>query len=214
MSIPETKQLKQWEGDFGKEYTDRNELTPESLDADYTSKYGITRSELNSEFLAGIPKNARILEVGCNVGNQLSALQKAGWNDLWGVEIGDYALEKARRQTTGINLVKSAAQDLPFKNGFFDLVFTSGVLIHIGPEHLPQALDEICRVSKRFVWGFEYYSEKREEINYRGNTDLLWKDDFKKAYLSRHPEFKLVKNRAVKYSESENRDEMFLIEKK
>lgn len=211
--MSEAKQLEQWTGDFGREYTDRNNLTLEQLEADYSAKYGVLRSALNAEFLAAMPKSARILEVGCNVGNQLLLLQKAGYRDLWGIDIGDYALEKAKTQTTGINLVKAAAQDIPFKDGFFDLIFTSGVLIHIRPADLPEALDEICRASKRFVWGFEYYAEKCEEINYRGNSDLLWKNDFKRVFLEKHPEFTLSKSRKLKYLDSENVDEMFLLER-
>ena len=47
-------------------------------------------------------------------------------------------------------------------SGEVKVVFTSGLLIHIHPDNLGKAIDEICRVSKRFVWGFEYYSETEE----------------------------------------------------
>ena len=71
-----TVQLEHWESDFGREYTDRNSLTPEALDDLYRKNYGVTRSELNQRFLADMPRDARILEVGCNEGNQLCALRR------------------------------------------------------------------------------------------------------------------------------------------
>ena len=43
-------------------------------------------SELNQRFLADIPRNARILEVGCNEGNQLCALQEMGFQNLYWIE--------------------------------------------------------------------------------------------------------------------------------
>ena len=66
----ETKQIREWRGDFGREYTDRNTLDPAALDLLWQNNYGVTRTALNRKFLEGIPKDAKILEVGCNVGNQ------------------------------------------------------------------------------------------------------------------------------------------------
>lgn len=208
-----TKQMSQWESDFGTQYTERNKMTLDQLDAMYSKQFGVTRTQLNHEFLAGISKDARILEVGCNVGNQLANLQKLGFNDLWGIEISEYALEIAKKQYDKLNVVHASAFDIPFKDGVFDLVFTSGVLIHISPKDLNKALDEIYRTAKKYVWGFEYFSEKLEEINYRGNTDLLWKNNFAKLYLARHAGLKLLKEKKLKYAGEDKYDQMFLLEK-
>jgi len=208
-----TQQMKQWEGGFGTDYTERNKVTLEQLDAAYAKQFGVTRTQLNQEFLAGINKDAKILEVGCNVGNQLANLQKLGFNDLWGLEISEYALEIAKKQYARLNVVHSSAFDIPFKDNFFDLVFTSGVLIHISPNDLPKAIDEIYRASRKYVWGYEYFAEKCEQINYRGNQDLLWKNNFAKSYLERHSNLKLLKEKKLKYSDSENIDSMFLLSK-
>ena len=72
----ETEQIHTWSGDFGREYTDRNTFTPSELDELYRRNYGVTRTALNQRFLADIPRDARILEVGCNMGNQLLILQQ------------------------------------------------------------------------------------------------------------------------------------------
>ena len=70
-----TEQIKEWAGKFGKEYTDRNLMSLDELDQLYIDKFGISRTELNKEFLDDL-KIGRILEVGCNVGNQLLLLKK------------------------------------------------------------------------------------------------------------------------------------------
>ena len=62
-----TFQEETWSGDFGKEYTDRNTFTPDEVDDLYIKNYGISRTQLNSEFLDNLELNL-ILEVGCNVG--------------------------------------------------------------------------------------------------------------------------------------------------
>ncbi len=206
-----------WKGEFGKKYFERNSQSVEELNSSYIKKYGVTRTVLNKEFLKGIPKDVKILEVGSNIGLQLMAIQKLGFNDLTGIEIFQEAIEKSKKITPGINTLKADAQDIPFKDNWFDLVFTSGVLIHIHPDNLSKVIDEICRVSKKFVWGFEYFSEKLQKINYRGNENRLWKTDFVKAYLERRPELELLKAKNVGYIEKEeinNVDSMFLFQKK
>jgi pseudaminic acid biosynthesis-associated methylase len=208
-----TKQLKKWDGDFGKQYTDRS-IYAKGLDTFYKGIWGIARSEMNKEFLSAIKKNiSNTLEVGSNVGYQLACLQSMGFNNLYGIEIQDYAVEKAKKITKGVNIIKGSAFDIPFKDGYFDMVFTSGVLIHIAPSDINAILDEIYRCSKRYIWGFEYYADEYTEINYRGNKDLLWKTNFCELYLKRFKDLTLVKEKKFGYIDNDNVDSMFLLEK-
>jgi SAM-dependent methyltransferase len=143
--LPDTEQIRTWSGDFGREYTDRNTFTPAQLDELYQRNYGITRSAINRRFLESIPRDARILEVGCNLGNQLLMLQSMGFTSLYGIEIQDYALHRAQGRLPAAVLRQASALAIPYAGRFFDLVFTSGVLIHIAPADLPLALGEIRR---------------------------------------------------------------------
>ena len=61
-----TKQAKIRLGAFAKPYLQRNLFNAKELDADYIAAYGVTRTQLNKEFLRTVPKDARILEVGAN----------------------------------------------------------------------------------------------------------------------------------------------------
>ena len=208
-----TKQMEEWAGKFGEEYTDRNLMSLDELDQLYTDKFGISRTELNKEFLDDLKIN-RILEVGCNVGNQLLLLKKMGYPNLWGIELQDYAVEIARKRTSGINIVKSSAFDIPFKDSYFDLVFTSGVLIHISPDDIDNALDEMYRCTKKYIWGTEYFSEEYTQVNYRGHSELLWKTNFAKLFLDRFPDLKLVREERYPYLEDKTLvDQIFLVKK-
>ncbi|MHA1934351.1 MAG: pseudaminic acid biosynthesis-associated methylase [Candidatus Thorarchaeota archaeon] len=204
-----TEQEKFWEGEFGDEYTIRN---AGDWDAFYKKQWGVTRTDLNSQFLSDLSKDARILEVGCNRAYQLQILQNQGFENLWGLEINTKALQMARENKT-LNLVEGSAFDIPFKNEFFDLVFTSGVLIHIAPEHLPNILDEIYRISKNYIWGFEYYSEKCVEIQYRGHKNRLWKNNFLKIWQDRFSDLIVLKQQKIPYLENDNIDMMYLLKK-
>ena len=208
-----TVQLGAWCGEFGHEYTMRSCLTPEQVDALWERNYGIARTELNRRFLGSIPADARILEVGCNIGNQLSLLQRLGYSNLYGVDVQDYALDIARSRLKDVNLTSASSFALPFEDDYFDLVFTSGVLIHISPRDLPAALDEIHRCAKSYIWGSEYYAPGVTEISYRGHSELLWKMDYARQYLARFADLELVLEQRLPYLENQNVDSMFLLRK-
>ncbi|MBN2564005.1 MAG: methyltransferase domain-containing protein [Phycisphaerae bacterium] len=202
-----------WEGDFGREYTDRNLYSAEELDATYERIFGLSRTAMNSECLGSLDRGARILEIGSNVGNQLLCLQAMGFANLYGIELQKYAVELSKKRTHAINIIQGSAFDLPFRDAFFDLVFTSGVLIHIRPADLKQVLKEIHRCSGGFIWGFEYWSPEVTEINYRGHKDLLWKADFAGIYLETFQDLELADMKRYSRQGTDLVDAMFLLKK-
>lgn len=208
-----TKQMKEWTGDFGKEYTDRNTLSLEGLELLYKECYGITRSKMNSEFIGDIDRAVKVLEVGTNTGEQLLCLQKAGFKYLYGIELQSYAIDLSKSRMKGINVIQGSALDIPFKTSSFDLVFTSGVLIHIAPDDISRVMDEMYRCTRQYIWGFEYYSDAYTRVPYRGYTNLMWKADFSKLFLDRFRDLRLVKSRHYKYGSNDNIDVMFLLQK-
>jgi len=208
-----TKQEKEWSGKFGKEYTDRNLMSLDEFDNLLRGRIGFSRTEQIDEFLSDLKLN-NILEVGCNVGNQLLLLQKKGFKNLYGIELNRYAVEKSKERTKGIDIIQGSAFNIPFKDSYFDLVFTSGVLIHISPRDINDVLDEIHRCSKKYIWGSEYFSEDYIEINYREHNELLWKTNFAKLYLDRFPNLQLSKERRYPYLEDKKLiDQVFLLKK-
>jgi pseudaminic acid biosynthesis-associated methylase len=176
----ETPQLALWRSDFGRAYTDRNDRDkPERVDA-------------WRRLLGGIVP-VRALEVGCNVGWNLVYLERLGISELYGIEPQPDAVERARQRRPRFNVLHGTACDLPFRDGLCDLVFTSGVLIHIAPGSLGDALDEIHRVSRRWIAAIEYDDPAEQEVRYRGHSGALWKRDHGAAWQARHPGLRLVR---------------------
>jgi pseudaminic acid biosynthesis-associated methylase len=211
-----TQQIEFWSGDFGRDYTVRNTMDQEAWNAMYLKNYGITRANMNNKFLHGFPKDFRILEVGSNTGHQLHALRQNGFTNLYGIELQFGAANLAQKLRKDIHVVQASGFEIPFEAGNFDLVFTSGVLIHIAPHDLPFIMGEIHRCSSRYIWGFEYYSERSREISYRGNTGVLWKADYASIFMKSFPDLTLIKKMFYPYideNENNNVDCMYLMEK-
>jgi pseudaminic acid biosynthesis-associated methylase len=162
-----SNELEAWKGTFGDQYTLRNSV-------EWQSRVGGFRS-----ILTGLSVG-RVLEVGCNRGHNLIALSEilGPEVELVGVEPNLSALHLARRSTDKAGFLAGTLYDLPFKPGYFDLVFTCGVLIHVPDEKLPTALGELDRVTSRYLLLMEYFSEQDEGLVYRGETGLLWKRNF------------------------------------
>jgi len=209
-----TEQEKKWKGDFGEKYIGRNIFTPAGLDKLYERMYGITAGRLNDEFIGSLDREAKILEVGTNVGNQLLYLHRMGFKNLYGVEINQLAVRKAKARIKSANIIEGSAFDIPFKDMYFDMVFTAGVLIHISPADIKRVIGEIYRVSRKYIWGREYYSEKYQEIAYRGQKDLMWKTDFPGIYKKTFPGLRTIKERKLTYKDNDNIDIMFLLRRR
>jgi pseudaminic acid biosynthesis-associated methylase len=212
--MTDTKQTDFWKSEFGKEYTDRSSHSAEDWDKFYLATWGKTKIEMNKDFLETISLDSKILEVGCNTGMQLNGLQRMGFKNLYGIELQPYAAEQAKKFTQNINILCGSGFDLPFKNNYFDVVCTNGVLIHISPNDLPKIMSEMYRTTKKYIWGFEYYSENITEINYRGHSNYLWKADYAAMFIKQFPDLKLIKKAMFPYVENpSNVDYMYLLEK-
>ncbi len=133
------------------------------------------------------------LEVGCNVGGNLRWVAGAlGAENVAGVDLNRSALDELERRVPGVTAVEAPGQELPFADGSFDLVFTAGVLIHVGPADLPAVTAEIVRCSRRFVLCAEYFAEEETEVPYRGERGALFRRDYGGLYAEAHPELTLV----------------------
>jgi pseudaminic acid biosynthesis-associated methylase len=174
---PEATRLENlWAGDFGDAYIARNAVLDER------------RATFWRSILASAPIR-NVLEIGCGQGGNLRPLsQVLEPGDVWGIDVNRVAIERARQNAPGTNAVHSIARSLPFRDGWFDLVFTMGVLIHQPEESLDGVMSEIVRCARRFVlWG-EYRSDHTEEVPYRGATGALFKRDYGAIYGSRFPD--------------------------
>ena len=187
MAQSNSKQIDTWTGDFGVAYLERNRLN-----ADLLRKRTMFFGKIAKILEGRAP--GKILEVGSNVGINLAAIRQVFDAELTAVEPFDAAREELTK--SGIlppgRIHKAVGKDLPFADGSFDLAFTSGVLIHVNPDDVAKTIDEVVRVSRRFVLCIEYFAPKQEEIIYHGQGGLLFRNDFGGIYMDRHPELELM----------------------
>lgn len=180
--------LKLWEGEFGDEYTERNRASYENLEA---------RRHLFLEIIGKAKEKVRsIAEIGAGCGANLRALRY-----LVGPTVALTAVEpnqSARNHMTndiaslGVSILSGSAGEIPLQDAAAELVFTSGCLIHIPPTRLGKAMDEIHRVSSRWIAAIEYFSPEITEVEYRGQRNVLWKADYGSLYLERFPDLRCV----------------------
>ena len=183
------KHLSIWRGTFGDAYTDRNEATTEYINS---------VAHAFEQILKKMPdmSPSSILEVGANIGINLRALNRLTDAQLFAVEPNQKARNRLVEDAVLPNnhIFDAAASNLPFDDHSIDLVFTSGVLIHISPEEIDSAYAEIYRVSARYILSLEYFSPTPEVKTYRGKDDLLFKRDYGSLWLDNYPDLILVDN--------------------
>ncbi len=127
-------------------------------------------------FFDRYPEIETVLEVGCGKGVNLKYMKDRAV--VSGVDINEQALARIPKD---IPTLQASAADLPFEDESFDLVFTSGVLIHAPEFELDLQMSEIVRVSKRYVLAMEY--DGNEVRGWRWITkDGLWSRDYGGIY--------------------------------
>lgn len=174
----ETDQVRFWRGEFGNAYSERNAAAADHLRARVAMWAAITAR------LQGAPP-ASILEVGANIGNNLRALRQLSSAEFFAIEPNAYARQRLvdERVVPGANVRDGFASAIDLPDASMDLVFTSGVLIHIHPDDLLASCREIHRVTRRYVACVEYFSDRAEEVTYRGHAERLFKRDFGSFWL-------------------------------
>jgi len=146
--------VEEWKGPLGATWTRRNPATVEALDAHYLLRFGVTRTATNERILARVPRTSSVLEVGCSAGRQLDALAESGFTELEGIDLSPDAVLHCKWPAR-----VGDARDLPFADDSFDLVMTSGALMHVPPAEKGKALSEMKRVARRWIYGCEMWTE-------------------------------------------------------
>jgi pseudaminic acid biosynthesis-associated methylase len=170
-----------WKSSFGDEYTVRNGSA--------------TVAARQAAWDLVLPDDCEsILEVGANAGLNLEALAELTEAELYATEPNDKA--RAELDLNGVvpytHIRPDTADKLTFGTGSIDLVFTSGVLIHVPPDNLIASMREIHRVAKRYIICAEYFAPHEEMIPYRGYNDALWRRDYGSLYLDNFPDLRCI----------------------
>lgn len=176
-----TEQEKFWSGEFGDEYTDRND------GADWIG----SNAALFARMLRSTEKVGSIIEFGANRGLNLKALRlllpKA---KLAAVEINQKAAAELRK-LPDVEVYNQSIFDYS-SPAQYDLVLIKGVLIHLNPERLKDAYEILYRSSARYIFLAEYYNPSPVTVSYRGHSDVLFKRDFAGEMLKRYANLRLL----------------------
>lgn len=161
-----------WAGDFGTEYTGRNQV-------DWSLRVPLLQRMIDQTSAQSF------LDVGCNAGWNLLALRKINPDFMMsGVDVNHQALLQAADE--GFDVINMPASTIAesdeLGNGCAEMVITSGVLIHIPPSDLDSVMRAIVAASSRYVLCIEYDAPAEQMIEYRGHQHRLWKRPFGAMY--------------------------------
>lgn len=153
-----------WKSPWGDRYHQRN------MSAFSSSK----RSRFWERFYKAHPV-ASVLEIGCGSGANLRWARAAS---VYGMDVNEKAVAIAN-SIPGVVVAEQSIFDKRFADGFAELVFTCGVLIHIERARLEVAISEMIRLSSKYVMAMEYEADKEEPILYHGQANALWKRPYR-----------------------------------
>lgn len=161
-----------WRGSFGTEYVRRNRV----------------QWNLRVPFWRDIidwVEPESVLEVGANAAWNLRAIKSVRRDiELKGIDVNPDAIAEAT--AAGFDVEEMSLLDAGSRwPNEFDLVFSAGVLIHVSPDHIHQAMDSIITASRQYVLAIEYAAKTEQEVNYRGHADRLWKRPYGAMYEDR-----------------------------
>lgn len=187
MSGNETEQVKFWRGDFGDSYVDRN-----ATSHDHIRMRLSMWARIFKYMAADMPGS--VLEIGPNIGLNIRAMKMLCDAEYYAVEPN----AKARKILIEEQVLPEANIQNAFAGDFriplvpVDMVFTSGVLIHIHHDDLLAACKNIYLSAGKYIVCYEYFSDAPEIIQYRGHGDKLFKRDYGSFWLENFPDLKCL----------------------
>jgi len=178
----QTPQEEFWAGSFGNGYIDRNQST----------QIVAANTALFSKILSRTSNIQSVIEFGSNIGLNLIAIkQLLPEAELSAIEINEKAVSILKKWDYIKKIYHQSILDFDCDYPR-EFVFTKGVLIHMNPEVLLQVYDKLYAASQKYICIAEYYNPVPQQINYRGQTEKLFKRDFAGELLDRFSDLKLI----------------------
>ena len=144
-------------------------------------------NKLGKKVWYGLLKNKKIdsiLECGSNVGRNLKQINLAyPKKKLSFIELNKKAFEICNLNRNIKDSFNSSIQDCKIPKNTYDLVFTSGVLIHLNDKTLKKVIPKIITWSKNYIIILEYFSTTKIEKTYRGKKNLLFLREYGDEFL-------------------------------
>jgi SAM-dependent methyltransferase len=136
------------EGRYFDDHPDPSSLSPESLRGFENETSGRRIEDYYLPLLRATGAR-RVLDSGCGNGEAVDSLAEAGI-EAWGHDLSAFRKWQWRARAHRERLVVADGLRLPFPDGFFDAVISSGVLEHIGVrEHGEPGIYEVAPLPDR-----------------------------------------------------------------
>lgn len=183
-----TEQENIWATQFGSAWTNRNQDT----------KLIASNIALFSQALHKTKDISTCIEFGANTGLNLIALRTIfPEQQQYGLEINEEASKILKKNIPEDHV--STSSILEFDPSFFpnveglywDLVLVKALLIHINPDNIFDVYKKLYQSTKRYLLICEYYNPNPISVNYRGQTNVLFKRDFSGEIMETYPDMVL-----------------------
>jgi ubiquinone/menaquinone biosynthesis C-methylase UbiE len=130
-----------------------------------------------------------VLELGCGFGWNLIRIDREFECSIYGIDFSKPQIENSKSflNNNKIQIIEGNVTKLPYENESIDLLFTFGVLQDLHYSEINQAVNEIIRVSKKYIVHVEsnekYYT--RQLQNNRIFKTHIISHDLSKTYKSK-----------------------------
>lgn len=114
-----------------------------------------------------------VLEVGCNVGNDLKLFPEDF--DVHGVDSNEKIIEKAKTRLPFVNFKVGKVTELPYEDSSVDMIFTHGFFNYLDDKEVNDGIKELFRVSKKYIVNCEIFGNDNiiDEKNQRKGRDMI-----------------------------------------
>jgi SAM-dependent methyltransferase len=139
------------------------------------------------------PFSGKVLDVGCGNIEYLSYAKQSKDNYLVGLDFSKKALELAKKKAKGknIDLVRGAAQYLPFKDNSFDNVLCIELLPH--ETDYEKVLKEIHRTSNSNAFLTFHHKDEAIKTNLKLEGNIVEEEGRRRTYFDENEILKMLK---------------------
>ncbi|MFA6391684.1 MAG: class I SAM-dependent methyltransferase [Patescibacteria group bacterium] len=99
------------------------------------------------DFMDMLPKNSRVLEIGCAGGRDAKIFINHGYT-YTGIDLVQKFIIEARRRVPKGHFKKMSILELKFPDRYFDAIWANAVLLHLDKKDVPKSINNMYRVLK------------------------------------------------------------------
>lgn len=153
---------------------------------DHTKHYNYEMSKFVSDLAVSL-RCTSVLEVGCSAGNDLMLFPEG--IHVAGIDVDESILEYAIKNLPDSEFKVGSGTSIPYEDSSFDFVFTKNLLNHMEDSKIQNVVDELFRVSRKYVMNIETFSENESVLSDKpvrttGRNMLKWWMDYKVKIIS------------------------------